>query len=92
MNSPDPGQRIHAIVEAGEQGRQEAVPLLVDRLEDEDIAVRFFAIQSLEKITGETKGYRYYDPPGLQARAVRRWRSWVEARAVVATSQAAQMN
>ena len=92
MNSPDPGERIHAIVTAGEQGRQEAVPLLVDRLEDEDTAVRFFAIQSLEKITGQTKGYRYYDPPGLRARAVRRWRSWVEARTVVATSQAAQMN
>ena len=92
MNSRDPGERIHAIVEAGEQGRQEAVPLLVDRLEDEDEAVRFFAIQSLERITGESRGYRYYDPPGLRARAVRRWRSWVQARAGAATSQAAQMN
>ena len=92
MNSRDPGERIHAIVEAGERGRQEAVPLLVDRLEDEDEAVRFFAIQSLERITGESRGYRYYDPPGLRARAVRRWRSWVQARAGAATSQAAQMN
>jgi len=92
MNSPDPGKRIRAIVTAGEQGRQEAVPLLVDRLEDEDVAVRFYAIESLEKITGQTKGYRYYDPPGLRARAVRRWRSWVQTRSVVATSQAAQMN
>ena len=92
MNSPDPGERIHAIVAAGEQGRQEAVPLLVDRLEDEDEAVCFFAIESLEKLTGTSNGYRYYDPPGLRARAVRRWRSWLQARAGAATSQAAQMN
>ena len=48
--------RILAIREAGERRDPLAVPLLVDRLEDEDPAVRFYAILALERITGDRRG------------------------------------
>jgi hypothetical protein len=35
---------------------------------------------SLQKITGQTMGYRYYDPPQERAEAVQRWRQWLKDR------------
>jgi hypothetical protein len=77
LNSPDPQARIAAAVQAGESGDQEAVPLLVDLLEDEDGAVRLYAILALEKITGTRRGYDYAAPALRRAVAVRGWREWV---------------
>lgn len=54
------------------------MPLLVDRLEDEDEAVRFFAIIALDKITGERLGYDYAQPAAERAKAVERWREYVQ--------------
>ena len=81
LASADPLERIQAIVAAGETRDASAVPLLVDRLEDEDQAVRFYAIQALTRITGQDMGYRYYRPFWERARAVRRWRGFLEHRA-----------
>ncbi|MFQ5411732.1 MAG: HEAT repeat domain-containing protein [Phycisphaerae bacterium] len=77
IQSENPGDRILAIRSAGEARDRGAVPLLVDRLEDEDDGVRFFAILALDKITGERLGYAYGDPPRLRAAAVERWRAYV---------------
>jgi len=85
LESPDPSDRILAIIElternddritgGGPEGRGSIVPLLVDRLEDEDEGVRFFAIVALEKLTGTRMGYRYGDPDHLRREAVQRWR------------------
>jgi hypothetical protein len=74
LESPDVTERVRAIKWAGENQMEAAVPLLVDRLAEQDPAVRFFAIQSLERITGETLGYRYLAPPAARAQAVARWR------------------
>lgn len=81
LASADPIERIEATIAAGEAGDASAVPLLVDRLEDEDDAVRFYAIQALTRITGQDMGYRYYEPSWERARAVRRWRAFLEHRA-----------
>jgi len=78
--SPDPNDRAKAVIIVGRSGDVSAVPLLVDRLEDEDEAVRFYAIQALVKIAGTDRGYRYYEPFWQRARAVRRWRSFLETR------------
>ncbi|UCG15493.1 MAG: HEAT repeat domain-containing protein [Phycisphaerales bacterium] len=88
LESPDPSERILAIIELAERdddgvsgggpvGRGSVVPLLVDRLEDEDEGVRFFAIVALEKLTGTRRGYRYSDPDHLRREAVQRWRASV---------------
>jgi len=77
LNSPDPQARIVAVVQAGERGDQEAVPLLVDLLEDGDGAVRMYAIIALEKITGTRRGYDYAGTSLRRAVAVRAWREWL---------------
>ncbi len=85
INAPDPGLRIMAVREAGERGDGSAVPLLVDRLEDEDEGVRFYAILALEKITGTRMGYDYRKPAQERALAVNRWRSFLDSRPRAAT-------
>lgn len=74
MQSREVGGRIAAIKAAAEAEDRAKVPQLVDRLDDEDPAVRFAAILALERITGERLGYRYGDPPEARAEAVARWR------------------
>ncbi|MCK6457498.1 MAG: HEAT repeat domain-containing protein [Phycisphaerae bacterium] len=74
IQSPDAGDRIRAIKRAGEQKDRSAVPLLVDRLDDEDEAVRFFAILALERITGTRLGYDYRLTGAERTAAVERWR------------------
>src|SRR5882672_4351869 len=74
IGSDDVNERILAIKQAGEQKDRAAVPLLVDRLEDEDDAVRLFAIVALEKITGERFGYDYGQSAVLRTEAVEKWR------------------
>jgi len=69
-----------AIRTAGERRDQAAIPLLVDRLEDEDAAVRFYAILALERITGDRLGYRYEESAAAQRPAVERWRNYARTR------------
>lgn len=77
IQSENPADRILAIRAAAEARDTESVPLLVDRLEDEDRAVRLFAILALEKITGQRFGYDYAKPDADQRAAVERWRAYV---------------
>ncbi len=72
--------RIRAIKWAGEEKVEAAVPLLVDRLEEQDESVRFFAIGSLERITGTDQGYDYKSGASQRAEAVKRWRAWLKDR------------
>ncbi len=80
IQSPDPNNRILAIRDAADKKDAKAVPLLVDRLEDEDAAVRFFTILALDRITGERFGYEYSESADRRAGAVRKWRAYVRDR------------
>jgi len=80
LQSSNPSVRIASAVRAGKAGNRRALPLLVDRLEDELVDVRLFSIRALEKITGQTLGYRHYADEAERAEAVRRWREWLKAR------------
>jgi HEAT repeat protein len=88
IQSANPDERILGIRAAGEAKDQHAVPLLVDRLEDEDEAVRFFAIIALDRITGQRFGYDYALPASRRARAVELWREYVRRGAQTAASSA----
>ncbi len=77
IQSADPNERILGIFATATANDTLAVPLLVDRLEDEDEAVRFYAIIALDKITGQRLGYDYAKPAGARAPAVARWRQFV---------------
>ncbi|MFH1419118.1 MAG: HEAT repeat domain-containing protein [Planctomycetota bacterium] len=70
-------ERILGVRAAAEAKDADSVPLLVDRLEDEDDAVRFFSILALEKITGQRFGYDYASPAQQRAGSVERWRAYV---------------
>lgn len=78
MQSDDVNERILAVREAAEKKDKASVPALVDRLEDEDEAVRFFAILALDKITGTRFGYEYGQPAWRRARSVDKWRLYVK--------------
>ena len=77
LQSDDPAVRLSAVVEAGRTSDRRALPLLVDRLEDDESAVRMFALESLRKITGLTFDYCFYASPAGRQESVRRWREWL---------------
>ena len=74
LEHKDPARRIRAIKWAGENKIVKAVPLLIDRLEEQDKSVRFFAIGALKRITGKDYGYNYRANPDQCSKAIKRWR------------------
>ena len=71
--SDNPASRLYAIRRAGEQRDAGAIRPLVELLDDDDPAVRMFAIQALDRITGTRLGYDAYAPLGDRREAVDRW-------------------
>jgi hypothetical protein len=78
IQSADAAERILAIKKAADTGDTAAIPLIVDRLEDEDQAVQFFAILALERLTGKRFGYEVGQSSSERVAAIDRWRSYVE--------------
>lgn len=58
----------------------QAVPALVNRLDDSDPVVRLAAYQELKRRTGQDFGYVPWDDPEPRASAVSRWRNWLSER------------
>jgi hypothetical protein len=87
LNSQRPEERVRAAKQAVDypyaspQDRRAAVELLVARLDDEDDAVRFFAILALERMTGTRLGYCYHDHADGRLRAVQAWRRYLKQQA-----------
>jgi len=77
IGATDPTSNIPAIQEAARDKDRQAIPQLVQQLESDDPAVRFYAIEALERLTGETLGYRYYDDVEQRRPAVARWKRYV---------------
>ena len=87
LQNEDPSVRIEAIRQAGELKDPAAVPYLIDRLTDSERDVSFWAILALERTTGKTMGWKYYEPPAKRAEAVRAWRRWPSRGRKDATTQ-----
>jgi hypothetical protein len=66
-----------AIKEAVAERQKKAVPQLVKDLDDDDAAVRFYAIEGLRRLTGRTFDYRYYDDAAARRPAVATWKQWL---------------
>ncbi len=77
MQARDPAARVAAIQRAANTQDTSLLPHLVDRLDDEDSAVRFTAIIALEKLTGKRLAYRYDVPSPA---SVASWRRFIERR------------
>jgi HEAT repeat protein len=80
INSQRPEERIAAIKRAAETHDRSVIGLLVDRLDDEDEGVRFFAILALERLTGTRLGYNYHASEAERGRAIQRWRGHLAER------------
>ena len=79
LQHENPSVRSRSCVKAARTGDRDALPLLVERLEDESADVRMFAIGALRKMTGKTFGYRFHAGPQQRTEAARRWREWLKS-------------
>jgi HEAT repeat protein len=88
LNSERPDQRVAAICHACDIRDESVIPILVDRLEDEDEGVRFYAILALERLTGTRLGYEYHASEVERMRSVQRWRQRVANPSTQASGEA----
>jgi hypothetical protein len=77
IGATDPMASIPAIQEAARKKDQSAVPALIKKLGSDDPAVRFYTIEALKEITGQTMGYRFYDDPDQRKLAIAQWQKWM---------------
>lgn len=75
----DPMASIPAIQRAAETDDRSAVPALVAQLNNDDPAIRFYAFRALQRITGNSFDYRYYDDVDERRPAIERWQKWLKA-------------
>jgi hypothetical protein len=76
----DPMSSIPAIQRAAETKNQNAVPALVVQLNNDDPAIRFYAFEALQRITGQTFDYRFFDDVDQRRPAIERWKRWLKQR------------
>jgi hypothetical protein len=77
VNNPDLTGKIPAIKQAVATKDLAAAQQLVTDLDSDDPAVRFYAIQGLQRLTGETFGYRYFDDEEERKPALGKWQAWL---------------
>jgi hypothetical protein len=80
VTDPDPSVKIPAYKKAVRERDRDAAPQLVADLESDDPAVRLFAIEALQIVTGETFGYRYFDDEEDRRVSVAKWQAWLKER------------
>jgi hypothetical protein len=80
LHSEDPLRRIEGAIAAGQAKDRSAVPLLVDRLEDDDVAVRMYAIMALTRIEGTSLGYTPWAEAPDRVHMAQRWREYLKDR------------
>jgi hypothetical protein len=78
LDNPNPMIKIMAIKWAGENKLAEAIPQLVNLLQNEDRSVRLYSIYSLRRITGKDCGYDYKAAADVRDDAVKCWRQFIE--------------
>ena len=76
LTSPDPALKIPAIKQAAASRNTHAIPALLAALSSHDPAVRFYANNALEAITGQHFGYVYYASRADRRKAIDQWRKW----------------
>jgi hypothetical protein len=78
FDSDNPAAKMYAIEYAARAGDHDAVEHIIRQLDSDDPAVRMLAIGALERLTGETHGYRHFDHPLERRKAIRRWVAWTQ--------------
>jgi len=78
VKSDDLTLKVPAIKEDVQHRSQSDIPLMVHDLDNDDPAVRFYAIEGLHRLTGNDFGYRYYDNEDERKPALQRWENWLK--------------
>ena len=89
LTSDDPALKIPAMAKSGADKDEKAVGQLVKDLNNDDPAVRFYAITALKEITGNSFDYRYYEDDLERLPALKRWQEWLATRKAGATQPSA---
>lgn len=85
----DPVVKIPAIKQVTRTQNQSAIAHLVGELDNDDPAIRFYAIAALSRLTGQTLGYRYYDDEVRRRPSLEAWRAWLVESGGPASTRAA---
>src|ERR1043166_2274022 len=78
VSNPDPAVKIPAMKKAVREKNLATLRQLIRDLDSEDPAVRLYAINALERLTGERRGYQYFDDEVMRQPAVRQWQLWLQ--------------
>ena len=77
ITDPDPASKIPAIKQKVREKDLTSAQQMVKDLESDDSAVRFYAIEGLRRLTGETFGYHYYESEEQRKPAIDQWKQWL---------------
>ncbi|MBY0313156.1 MAG: hypothetical protein K2W85_13885 [Phycisphaerales bacterium] len=75
----DPGARLRAVQDAAETNDRTKIDELIELLASDDPAERLLAIRTLERITGETRGFEHSGTLADRREAIGRWAAWYRA-------------
>ncbi len=81
FDDEDPFVRERAMTVLGDFGFTDAVPALLDVLDDPLVTIRRTAFETLVRLTGYDPEYDPAGGKGERDRAVQRWRKWLDDRA-----------
>jgi hypothetical protein len=76
--SKDLSVKLPAVKTAVQAHDTSHVAEMVRMLDSDDAAVRLYAIEGLQRLTGQDLGYQYYDDKEARRPAVRRWKDWLK--------------
>jgi nicotinamide mononucleotide adenylyltransferase len=83
--NPDPAVKIPQIRKAVEAGDRSVIPQLIQDLDSNDAAVRFYAIEALQRLTDEDFEYDWTAVDRhVRAPAIRRWQKYLQDNPVTA--------
>lgn len=78
IKDPESAVKIAGIRQAADRKDRSVLPDLVAALDNDDPAVRLFAIETLEKFAGERFGYEYYYDEEVRKPSMARWQEWLK--------------
>ena len=76
VSEQDPANKIPGIKKAVEDKDLSAAKQMVVDLDNDDPAIRFYAIEGLHRLTGQDFGYKYYEDELARQPALKRWQAW----------------
>ena len=80
VSSDDPDLKILAIKQDVSRHNEDDIAKMVEGLQSDDAAVRFYCIQGLGRLTNDNFGYVFYERDDQRAPALAHWQKWLKQR------------